>query len=848
MTRSLEDAVFASDAFRATLDSCRLLTLRNEFQDVQWSSDQETIDWGFALLAASALTSTSSERAQAAVLRVVIACLLSETAEPEHKSAATVLLERVGNHMTVDLAERRKLVPADAWSAASTSLKLEVVRSRIAYSIRLADREILPVNPFQDRLWSELDHSDWLSVSAPTSAGKSRIVRERFVDFARERDSFTLIYLVPTRALIEEVSRDFRRESPPGTGVFTLPWDPEFDKTNKRILVLTQERLHLIQELHAPLHMNVMFVDEAQSLGGNDRGVLLQRSIERAARENPDLKLVFASPLSSNPGILVEQAPAGVRVASFTSETVTVNQNLIRVEGVRRKPDRRAVKLVSEGVASEVGEIVLPQRATTVPLKLALVAFALAGDTSGNVVYVNGADDAEKVSKALFEQLPLPDHDDDIQNLRDLVQTAVHPKYLLADVLEKRVAFHYGNMPLVIRTEIERLFADGKIKYLVCTSTLLEGVNLPCRSIFMRNPQKGRGRPLSEADFWNLAGRAGRWGKEFQGNVVCIDTDDPELWENLPATRKRFPLSKAVDNGLDDPSGLLDFVRSPRVVSDARSESIFSFLCERRSQSLDIQPLLDRITLESERHEMSTAIDRALEAATFPLEMITRHNGISPSYMERLLESFRAADTEPSELELPLPEEHDSKARFQEVLVLLGATMTNVFGTPQGAEDRRKWQIANLIVNWMRGMPLARLIDQRINSNIPIARAIRDVMSDIETIARFQAPKYLSCYTDLLGVYASERGIHTPVGKTDYAMLLELGVSRASEVVLMSLGLSRTATVALGAYVTRDSWSAQEAITWLAAQNIESFDIPVLIQREIADVVSSAERRRLTAI
>lgn len=56
-------------------------------------------------------------------------------------------------------------------------------------------------------------------------------------------------------------------------------------------------------------------------------------------------------------------------------------------------------------------------------------------------------------------------------------------------------------MPLLIRTEIERLFSEGFIRYLICTSTLLEGVNLPAKSIIIRNPRRGKGNPLNANDF-----------------------------------------------------------------------------------------------------------------------------------------------------------------------------------------------------------------------------------------------------------------------------------------------------------------------------------------------------------
>ncbi|WP_347042523.1 DEAD/DEAH box helicase [Brachybacterium nesterenkovii] len=847
---ALEDIVFASHKFRDVLEAAHKLTLRSEFAAVEWNEEAPSIDWGFALLYASAITSAQSERAQSAVLRIATACMLSLEAEDAHKAAAAALLERSGNHMAVELAESRDRLPADAWRRLPGALRMEVVRSRIDYSVRLSDGRVLPINPFQGKFWEAVETNDWLSVSAPTSAGKSRIIREHFLEVARQAGPLTLVYLVPTRALIEEVSRDLRREVPSDVDVFTMPWDPDLAESSRTVLVVTQERLHLVLELLPSLSVDLLFVDEAQSLAGGARGVLLQHTIERTIQRSPEVQVLFASPLSSNPELLVEDAPVDRRSASFVSETVTVNQNLLWVEHINRKPQRRAVSLVSEGNSHRVGDLVLAQRATNVPMRIALVAHALAGNTPGNVIYVNGPSEAEKVAKAVYEQVPdLAEADTEIDNLRDLIKTAVHSKYLLADVLARRVAFHYGNMPLVVRTEIERLFGEGKIHYLICTSTLLEGVNLPCRTIFMRNPQKGPGNPLREGDFWNLAGRAGRWGKEFAGNVVCIDTDDESLWPKLPRVRKRSQIIRAVSTGLNDASGLLAFVRSvDEVHNDSDAESLFAYLCSRYLDGESIQPLLDRIPLESERSDVESAVVRAATDLTIPVEIVTRHTGIAPISMERLLESFRRSGKTPTELELPLPEEPDARARFQEALVRIGATMTSVFGAPRSGEDRRKWQLANLVVNWMKGMPLSRLIDQRLsfNASLTSARAIRDVMRDIESIARFHAPKYLACYADLLEVYSTELGLETAV-RPDYAMMLELGVSRTSEVVLMSLGLSRTATVALSDFIGVDEWSRAEALDWLAAQNLDGLGVPVLLQREIGDVLEVVTRRAETA-
>lgn len=846
---TLERIVFTSQKFRDALEAARELMIRSEFTEVKWDKEPPAIDWGFALLYASAITSVRSERAQSAVLIIATACILASDAEDAHKASAAALLERCGNHMAIELAESRNRLPLEAWRCLPAALRLEVIRSRIDYSVRLSDGRLLPVNSFQGEFWEAVKASDWLSVSAPTSAGKSRIIREYFLEVTHQAAPFTLVYLVPTRALIEEVSRDLRRELPPDIGVFTMPWDPGLVESSKTVLVVTQERLHLALEIIPSLRVSLLFVDEAQSLASGARGILLQYVIERTIRQSPEAQVLFASPLTSNPELFIEDAPPDRRSDSFVSETVTVNQNLLWIEHISRKPQRRAIYLMFDGNKHRVGELVLAQRATTVPMRIALVAYALAGNTHGNVIYVNGQSEAEKVAKAVFEQLPrVTEVDTEVDHLRDLIKTAVHSKYLLADVLARRVAFHYGNMPLVVRTEIERLFGEGKIYYLICTSTLLEGVNLPCRTIFMRNPKKGAGNPLSEGDFWNLAGRAGRWGKEFAGNVVCIDTDDCKLWPNLPQVRKRSQITRAVSKGLDETSGLISFVRASNEVSnDGVAESLFAYLCSRHLAGESNQALLNRVSLESERREIESAVKHAATDLKIPIEIVTRHTGIASLSMERLLDSFRQSGKSPADLELPLPEEPDARERFQEALVRIGATMTNVFGRPQSGDDRRKWQLANLIVNWMKGMPLARLIDQRLkaNSKLTTATAIRNVMSDIESIARFHAPKYLACYADLLEVYSDALGLET-AARADYAMMLELGVSRASEVVLMSLGLSRTATVALSESIGVDEWTRAEALEWLAAQNLDGLGVPVLLQREINDVLEITATRDRT--
>ena len=122
-------------------------------------------------------------------------------------------------------------------------------------------------------------------------------------------------------------------------------------------------------------------------------------------------------------------------------------------------------------------------------------------------MYANGAADTEKIAHIIYDGLSVGSVGSDAVNeelhdLSEFCRLSIHPKFLLVDLVKRGVAFHYGNMPTILRNEIERLFRKGKIRFLVCTSTLVEGVNLACRTIVVRGPRKGKGNPMSAPDFW----------------------------------------------------------------------------------------------------------------------------------------------------------------------------------------------------------------------------------------------------------------------------------------------------------------------------------------------------------
>ncbi len=63
---------------------------------------------------------------------------------------------------------------------------------------------------------------------------------------------------------------------------------------------------------------------------------------------------------------------------------------------------------------------------------------------------------------------------------------------------------------------------DNLVRFVVCTSTLAQGVNLPIRYLIVTSVYQGMER-IKVRDFHNLIGRAGRAGMHTEGSILFAD-------------------------------------------------------------------------------------------------------------------------------------------------------------------------------------------------------------------------------------------------------------------------------------------------------------------------------------
>ncbi|CDO92159.1 unnamed protein product [Kluyveromyces dobzhanskii CBS 2104] len=100
----------------------------------------------------------------------------------------------------------------------------------------------------------------------------------------------------------------------------------------------------------------------------------------------------------------------------------------------------------------------------------------------------------------------------------------------IRSLLSRGIAVHHGGLLPIVKELIEILFAKGFVKLLFATETFAMGLNLPTRTVVFSEIQKHDGekkRYLLPGEFTQMAGRAGRRGKDKTGTVIVMSYSRP---------------------------------------------------------------------------------------------------------------------------------------------------------------------------------------------------------------------------------------------------------------------------------------------------------------------------------
>ena len=760
------------------------------------------------------------------------------------------ILKRMGNFPSSKLLDSSRQDTDNVPGTLPMRLWFEINAHEIDNTIRLNGQKILILTDFQHNLWEDLGSAHTISVTAPTSAGKSYALQHFLISECMNKPQYNAVYLVPTRALINQVSdslnlllKDWAISK---TVISTIPLPPAELRSKKVLYVLTQERLQILKESKKDIYFDLVIVDESQMLSEDSRGIVLQTVVEKILSTSPKTQIMFAVPLAKNPDIFPRYFKLS-DARTINEQRCPVAQNLVFLDVDDIRPDEITLKALINGKFKELGHKDLAVELYDPKSTLAYLSWEF-GKGNKNIVYAGGQALCEDIASKITElrrgeETPSKE----VAEFAQFVKDHIHPKYVLGTTLEKGVAFHYGNMPAIIRRTIEGLFSEGKIDFLVCTSTLLQGINLPAKNLFMLNPTKGRvkgaDKPLTSIDFWNLAGRAGRLGKDYEGNVFLINLD---TWIGNPLKGEKrqtiYPsLSRHLCERTDD---LIEFIRNKEHPSGEPGnegvECTFVKLFNDYSKgNLDktLSQVKDRVG-EDKIIEIREAVKEAKEHVNVPTEILDKNITISPYRQQTMLDLLeREIENDGARILIPLhPLSHNAYTSLLRVF-------RNVHRYFEQRTTESYRYFAMLAVKWMRGDPYREIIEgayrykkghMKYGRDPSVATVIRNVMEDIEQNLRFRYLNYTSCYIDLLKEALIKTGNSSYVDRIpNIPLFLEFGASSTTMVSLMGIGLSRTTAHLLSSMTPNKGMSSFEALDWLKQLRLESIDLPAVCIREI---------------
>ena len=346
-----------------------------------------------------------------------------------------------------------------------------------------------------------LEKNQGLILSAPTSFGKTYVVFEYIARFLPE----TVFLVVPTLALIDEYKKKIINTHKHIFGrykVFTsINNEMNYSEFDYKMFIVTHDRVLEETSFDTIDKIDLLVIDEVYKLdtrGNDDRKLILNFAYYYLVQKSE--KHILLAPFISGVDN-IEQLEK--RPVFFSSEFSPVVNEVVECPIYTDTIEER-FKETNKILSS------LPVQSRT------LVYFANASDIPKYVnLYRNTKYDDTQISS-------------NTANFIDWMSNEIHPNWYVVKAMKRGFLVHCGELQLGIRNMELDIFEEESEPHntMLCTSTLLEGVNTSTENIIITKPCRSYGYNYSndfEAfDFFNLVGRSGRLFKTNLGKAFYI--------------------------------------------------------------------------------------------------------------------------------------------------------------------------------------------------------------------------------------------------------------------------------------------------------------------------------------
>lgn len=385
----------------------------------------------------------------------------------------------------------------------------------------------ISLHPEQMQIIEKIREENALIISAPTSFGKTFCVFEYIAKYKPHN----VVLIVPTLALVEEYFRKIIRKYRSAFNDYKVHTNvvenDVFTSDKNNIFILTHDRIvneNLCERLPK---IDFLVIDEVYKLEtdkSNDRVLVLNMAYYRLSLKSS--KYVLLAPFIGN----VEDTEELCMHPVFwkTDYSPVIN-------------DVCQIDILSESERMPMTKKILDERCNN---DKTLIYFPT---VTSLYSYVSNCLEKEP----LLDDLPM-----NVKYFIEWAKEEIHEEWCLVTALERGYLIHNGQIPLGTRTfQLDYYDSDDRFCKMLCTSTLLEGVNTTAQNIIITRPSRKSndpGKDYFEAfDFFNLVGRTGRLTQGFIGKAYYIRGPlDPEYKKEAAVKKIRFELtddSKDID-------------------------------------------------------------------------------------------------------------------------------------------------------------------------------------------------------------------------------------------------------------------------------------------------------------
>ena len=353
-----------------------------------------------------------------------------------------------------------------------------------------------------------------VSVVAPTSYGKTSLIIKTIVD----NPGKNICIITPTKSLLAQTRKKIINAKIRWVKKIVVHPDMYNPGDSYCVAVLTQERLLRLLKNNPNLLFDFVIVDEAHNILETDqREALLASVIIVLNKRNKDSAFKFLTPF------IKDATNLKVRYAAYDISSYTINEYV------------KSERIYLYDIRGNTGQKLYDQYMNqwyNCPSELKSKTNIQyiqnhAGDK--NIIYFNKPIDIERFASEMIVNMPDIPLSDELKKAIEHISEYIDPEYTIVKCLRKGIVYHHGSVPDTIRAYIEYLYAAfPEIKYIITSSTLLEGVNIPASKLFIMDNRKGRAN-LTHSSFRNLIGRVCRFSEIFNPESGTLQKLEPEI-------------------------------------------------------------------------------------------------------------------------------------------------------------------------------------------------------------------------------------------------------------------------------------------------------------------------------